>query len=89
FSAAEKRDYEPSFFTRQQLFELLRCHGEGFSFVCTWVTTSAPTAPLPFFSRAAFPVARKRRDSMHPPLATQPFCENILKKPRTLPRAGL
>ncbi|WP_230954906.1 hypothetical protein, partial [Burkholderia vietnamiensis] len=29
FSAAEKRDYEPSFFTRQQLFELLRCDGEG------------------------------------------------------------
>ncbi|MBR8361692.1 hypothetical protein KDW10_30670, partial [Burkholderia vietnamiensis] len=49
FSAAEKRDYEPSFFTRQQLFELLRCDGEGFSFVCVRVVTTAPTAPLPFF----------------------------------------
>jgi hypothetical protein len=50
-----------------------------------WVTTSTPTAPLPFFSRAAFPVARKRRDSMQ---LTQckGFRENILKKPRTLPR---
>ncbi|MDN7923660.1 hypothetical protein [Burkholderia vietnamiensis] len=47
FSAAEKRDYEPSFFTRQQLFELLRCDGEGFSFVCTWViTTPNRTASL-------------------------------------------
>ncbi|WP_208459347.1 hypothetical protein, partial [Burkholderia vietnamiensis] len=79
----------PSFFTRQQLFELLRCDGEGFSFVCTWVTTSTQPHRFPSSFRAAFPVARKRRDSMHPPLAMQPLCENILKKPRTLPRAGL
>ncbi|MBR8151914.1 hypothetical protein, partial [Burkholderia vietnamiensis] len=88
FSAAEKRDYEPSFFTRQQLFELLRCDGEGFSFVCVRVTTTTPTAPLPFFSRTAFPVARKRRDSMHPPLAMQPLYENILKKPPGLSRTA-
>ncbi|WP_208449510.1 hypothetical protein, partial [Burkholderia vietnamiensis] len=54
FSAAEKRDYEPSFFTRQQLFELLRCDGEGFSFVCVRVTTSTqphrfPSSPAPRF----------------------------------------
>ncbi|MBR8336030.1 hypothetical protein KDW69_30740, partial [Burkholderia ambifaria] len=42
FSAAEKRDYEPSFFARQQLFELLRCDGEGFNFVCAGVPTTHP-----------------------------------------------
>ncbi|WP_208449215.1 hypothetical protein, partial [Burkholderia ambifaria] len=81
FSAAEKRDYEPSFFARQQLSELLRCDGEGFNFVCAEVVTAilVSTASLP--SRAAFPLARKRRDSKHPPLPTQPLCENILRKP--------
>ncbi|WP_230973178.1 hypothetical protein, partial [Burkholderia vietnamiensis] len=88
FSAAEKRDYEPSFFTRQQLFELLRCDGEGFSFVCTWVTTSTQPHRFPSSFRAAFPVARKRRDSMHPPLAMQPLYENILKKPPGLSRTA-
>ncbi|WP_218921625.1 hypothetical protein, partial [Burkholderia sp. RF2-non_BP3] len=29
FSAAEKRDYEPSFSARQQLSELLRCDDRG------------------------------------------------------------
>ncbi|WP_208450885.1 hypothetical protein, partial [Burkholderia anthina] len=44
-----------------------------------FATTS--TAPLPFFPRAVFPLARKRRDSMHPPPSPQALCENILKKP--------
>ncbi|WP_448167462.1 hypothetical protein, partial [Burkholderia ambifaria] len=49
FSAAEKRDYEPSFFTRQQLSELLRCDGGGFNFVCAAVATATrvSTASLP------------------------------------------
>ncbi|MBR8346198.1 hypothetical protein KDX40_20935, partial [Burkholderia ambifaria] len=49
FSAAEKRDYEPSFFARQQLSELLRCDGEGFNFVCAGAPTTFPvsTASLP------------------------------------------
>ncbi|WP_415265601.1 hypothetical protein, partial [Burkholderia ambifaria] len=49
FSAAEKRNYEPSFFARQQLSELLRCDGEGFNFVCAGVPTATldSTASLP------------------------------------------
>ncbi|WP_208446892.1 hypothetical protein, partial [Burkholderia ambifaria] len=49
FSAAEKRDYEPSFFARQQLSELLRCDGGGFNFVCARASTTFPvsTASLP------------------------------------------
>ncbi|WP_234744964.1 hypothetical protein, partial [Burkholderia sp. WTPI3] len=50
-----------------------------------FATTS--TAPLPFFPRALFPLARKRRDSMHPP----PIAQEVSRKnsrPRTLPRAG-
>ncbi|CAM2170748.1 hypothetical protein BLAT2472_20002 [Burkholderia latens] len=47
FSAAEKRDYEPPFFARQQLSELLRCDREGFSFVCP--------GPLPLTQSHRFP----------------------------------
>ncbi|WP_334042002.1 hypothetical protein, partial [Burkholderia ambifaria] len=54
FSAAEKRDYEPSFFARQQLSELLRCDGEGFNFVCagastTFLVSTASLPPAPCF----------------------------------------
>ncbi|WP_208449577.1 hypothetical protein, partial [Burkholderia ambifaria] len=54
FSAAEKRDYEPSFFARQQLSELLRCDGEGFNFVCarastTFLVSTASLPPAPRF----------------------------------------
>ncbi|CAM2184584.1 hypothetical protein BO443_60001 [Burkholderia orbicola] len=31
--------------------------------------------------RAVFPLARKRRDSKHPPPSTQALCEESLKKP--------
>ncbi|WP_208458331.1 hypothetical protein, partial [Burkholderia vietnamiensis] len=54
FSAAEKRDYEPSFFTRQQLFELLRCGGEGFSLVCVRVVTTAQPHRFPSSSAPRF-----------------------------------
>ncbi|WP_208450587.1 hypothetical protein, partial [Burkholderia anthina] len=51
FSAAEKRDYEPLFPDRQQLFELLRCDGWGFNSVCAKArqaldrTASLPSSP--------------------------------------------
>ncbi|WP_338417054.1 hypothetical protein [Burkholderia ambifaria] len=54
FSAAEKRDYEPSFFARQQLSELLHCDGEGFNFACAEIATAtfvstASLLPAPRF----------------------------------------
>ncbi|MBR7957284.1 hypothetical protein KDW78_25745, partial [Burkholderia cenocepacia] len=39
-----------------------------------------PTALLPS-SHAVFPLARKRRDSKHPPPSMQALCEESLKKP--------
>ncbi|WP_230684491.1 hypothetical protein, partial [Burkholderia cepacia] len=73
FSAAEKRDYEPCFAVRQQLFNYFVATA-GFNFVrCQGSLPPHPnrTASL---SRAAFPLARKRRDSMHPaPFAQAPL----------------
>ncbi|WP_208450593.1 hypothetical protein, partial [Burkholderia anthina] len=72
FSAAEKRDYEPLFPDRQQLFELLRCDGWGFNSVCAKALQQPRPHRFPsFLSRAAFPLARKRRDSKHPPSSPQ------------------
>ncbi|WP_208450172.1 hypothetical protein, partial [Burkholderia ambifaria] len=48
FSAAEKRDYEPPFFARQQLSELLRCDGEGSTSCAPGLLQPPSTAPLPF-----------------------------------------
>ncbi|MFP3502271.1 hypothetical protein, partial [Burkholderia sp. SIMBA_062] len=51
FSAAEKRNYEPSFFARQQLSELLRCDGGVQLRVRRGSCNPPSTAPLPFLPR--------------------------------------
>ncbi|WP_208449649.1 hypothetical protein, partial [Burkholderia ambifaria] len=48
FSAAEKRDYEPPFFARQQLSELLRYDGGGSTSCAPGLLQPPSTAPLPF-----------------------------------------
>ncbi|WP_446901387.1 hypothetical protein, partial [Burkholderia sp. YIM B11467] len=75
FSAAEKRDYEPCFAARQQLFNCFVATA-GFIFECC--QGSLPPHPNRTASlvRAAFPLARKRRDSMHP----TPFAQGVSQK---------
>ncbi|WP_230938249.1 hypothetical protein, partial [Burkholderia territorii] len=49
----------------------------GFNFVCAGGSTTRPTAPPPFFPRAALPLARKRRDSMHLTVIAQGVSKKI------------
>ncbi|MCR4467222.1 hypothetical protein, partial [Burkholderia sp. SCN-KJ] len=77
FSAAEKRDYEPSFSVRQQLFNYFVATAGVQLRVRRGSYNPPSTAPLPFFPRAAFPLARKRRDSKHLPAIAQGVSRKI------------
>ncbi|MBU9212117.1 hypothetical protein, partial [Burkholderia multivorans] len=85
-SAAEKRDYEHCFAARQQLFFTTSLRLRGSSSFVGRVLYAAARLRLRFPSRTAFPLARKRRDSMQPTSNTQAVCENIFKSFRALPR---
>ncbi|MBU9251473.1 hypothetical protein KTD14_18595, partial [Burkholderia multivorans] len=84
-SAAEKRDYEHCFAARQQLFHYIVATARFFFLRRAGAHTTAHVR-LRFPFRAAFPLARKRRDSMHPTPNAQAVCENIFKSHRALPR---
>ncbi|HIE5996904.1 TPA: hypothetical protein ACXN34_002841, partial [Burkholderia cepacia] len=77
FSAAEKRDYEPCFAARQQLFTLHRCDcGVQLPSPAARPTLQHTTS-FASLSRAAFPLARKRRDSKHPLPTAQGVSQKI------------
>ncbi|MDR8885217.1 hypothetical protein FEP63_00856 [Burkholderia multivorans] len=90
-SAAEKRDYEHCFAARQQLFYYIVATA-GFFFLRRAGAHAAAHVRLRFPFRAAFPLARKRRDSMHPTSNAQAVCENIFKRrdgPQRLPASSI
>ncbi|WP_217483232.1 hypothetical protein, partial [Burkholderia paludis] len=70
FSAAEKRDYEPCFAARQQIFYCFVATA-GFNFLASCALRTAAHHQLRFPFRAVFPLARKRRDCRHPTRTAQ------------------